>query len=845
MATSNILSSNPIDWTTFYERNRNDGGGIQRLFETNLATLSLITTSHLKRPDKLVETIAGSTYSNMLMVAGDEDGMVNILHHGFVNATSFGGEASILFLSGNSSEAPLKALAHASAVVPLKSGSGRTRRGGTRATLDSPTFSDMWKVESETAFMNLRGNGNPILRDKPNHMMIGPAIFTLAGGAQRIRAKTLAFQIISRIRDETGDDSASSALGGSILDDAEADAENTHMTPPPTTSRSRTTDVIEIFDSGHREGSLGEDDTDAQHWDDDEDRALLQRPRGGADDPSANENDPGTVTAGGASGDGSSNESPTDDSNDHIEHLLSWLWACEKKMVVSSKLSDPIYDDLLVSRLRTIRTKLDEAPNNEQERGNRRHVHRPGSPSTGVGNVSERRKTNTFNTRPTDRQSDVNAIATAGLSSLATTTKEIADVLERMEMNRRQEHTKKESDKSFLRNLGTMQRELFSTLCTDELGEIAEHPKFLKGLMETKTPQKAIAMIRSEIWEWEGSFFDGPFHRFLANGYLSRDGNKGSPGGFTLFMFCPKNVEASLNTNKSDIALLRDYFGLDVDDDTVNHYAKQGWFYPSNHYDLRVQLKTALSMLELLTGEGSIATHGLSYILHSARWDRYAPLLAERFKTESLFGAKFVYCLDRNLQVFFAKVSRWDADDPLSTEANYLRNKAEGLLDRIDDGHTLGTILPSTIYGPAGAKRALEQQEASGGDAPNKKGRSTGPNKQSTAGRSNQTAPLTTLALLESAETTNTNTVPEWLLPKGTQYYDFFLSKDRSTRGWPLLDDARLTSSPAPMCIRFQATGKCREACRMAHVLANAMTADSRKRIGDRFRDAYGARSSA
>ena len=59
-----------------------------------------------------------------------------------------------------------------------------------------------------------------------------------------------------------------------------------------------------------------------------------------------------------------------------------------------------------------------------------------------------------------------------------------------------------------------------------------------------------------------------------ANGYLARDGNKGSPGGFNLFMFCPKNVEASLNTNKSDIlALLCDYFGLDMDEDTINHYA--------------------------------------------------------------------------------------------------------------------------------------------------------------------------------------------------------------------------------------------------------------------------------
>lgn len=98
-------------------------------------------------------------------------------------------------------------------------------------------------------------------------------------------------------------------------------------------------------------------------------------------------------------------------------------------------------------------------------------------------------------------------------------------------------------------------------------------------------------------------------------------------------MFCPKNVEASLNTNKSDIALLRDYyFGLvDVDDDTVNHYTRQAWFtLAANHYDLQVQLKTACAMLDLLTaGEGSIASHGLLYILNPARWDRYAQLLAE------------------------------------------------------------------------------------------------------------------------------------------------------------------------------------------------------------------------
>ena len=92
MALSKLLSSNPLSWTTFYERNRNDGGGIERLFGASLSTLSIIATSHLKKPDKLVETIAGSTYSNMIMVAGDEEGSVHILHHGFVKGNRAGDE---------------------------------------------------------------------------------------------------------------------------------------------------------------------------------------------------------------------------------------------------------------------------------------------------------------------------------------------------------------------------------------------------------------------------------------------------------------------------------------------------------------------------------------------------------------------------------------------------------------------------------------------------------------------------------------------------------------------------------------------------------------------------------
>jgi hypothetical protein len=175
-------------------------------------------------------------------------------------------------------------------------------------------------------------------------------------------------------------------------------------------------------------------------------------------------------------------DDPLDDTA-QIEHLLSWLWACERKMVPASKLSDPIYDTLLVTRLRGIRSKLDN-PNQTSTTHTRSQDNpaRTGAPFNRSDNSTARRPSEVNEVARQGR------VATDGLSDLALTTKEIAEVLERMETNRRQEHKEKENDKSFLRNLGTMQRELFTTLGTDKLGEIPEHPTFLKNLMDTKTP---------------------------------------------------------------------------------------------------------------------------------------------------------------------------------------------------------------------------------------------------------------------------------------------------------------------------------------------------------------------
>jgi hypothetical protein len=72
---------------------------------------------------------------------------------------------------------------------------------------------------------------------------------------------------------------------------------------------------------------------------------------------------------------------------------------------------------------------------------------------------------------------------------------------------------------------------------------------------------------------------------------------------------CPTLARHLTNT-----ARLREYFDMDVKDDMIAYYAKQGYYHPKNPSDLRIQLQTAYDMLELFTCKKSIATIGLVLI---------------------------------------------------------------------------------------------------------------------------------------------------------------------------------------------------------------------------------------
>ena len=95
------------------------------------------------------------------------------------------------------------------------------------------------------------------------------------------------------------------------------------------------------------------------------------------------------------------------------------------------------------------------------------------------------------------------------------------------------------------------------------------------------------------------------------------------------------------NRSKGNSELLREYLGMDVEESTLEYYTKQGYYTPSTPNDLRIQLKTALNMLELLTCDGTIAGKGLAYLLDQRRWNRLTTMLNDRFNSETEFGAKF------------------------------------------------------------------------------------------------------------------------------------------------------------------------------------------------------------
>ena len=159
-------------------------------------------------------------------------------------------------------------------------------------------------------------------------------------------------------------------------------------------------------------------------------------------------------------------------------------------------------------------------------------------------------------------------------------------------------------------------------------------------------------------------------------------------------------------------------------------------------------------MLELLTFPSSIATTGLHYFLEPKRWARMTTVLGDRFKAEKDFGAMFCYSLDRSLQNFFDKVTRWP-DITRDGNPNYLLKKAETLFEAIEDGRGLNIILPITLLVTA-AKADPKKRDG-------------GIKEPAEAKKAKKTSGTIEAAPKETKHF-NDDTKADWLLPNGTSY---------------------------------------------------------------------------
>jgi len=742
-----MASTTSGTWTAFYERNKDDNGAIQRLFRTNLTMFSVMSENHLNDTVRIMETVGGSNYGNMLLVPGTT-GFMQVLHHGFTHSAELGGPMDIVAVHGNLSEASLKVIPKDTIVMQAGNNTGRRR-----SAIECPTMDSILGTTTAEEFRALAPAKNEILRQKPNHIFIGPDTFFLTKGAKQVRSSELAALIIDRFTIDADDDDQ---VAQAKLDEA------------------------------------------------------------------------GTA-----------------------ELLLSFLWASERNLLAPVTLTEPGESNVLNSIHRAMKARiaaLSEVDDNDEDK----HDDGESGEETQRGNRKSGFSGRGFMDDDDDDGIESEHFGTAGeerseqeprrkrgepesnrFRDFTVTTAGIVDVMKQVELARQNERKKDAQEKSLLRHLGRSQRELFLVLSTSEMSVAPELTDFMSQLSKETSASKALQQVVNESKDWEGTFSHGGFHKFLSSGFVSQEQNRGNPGGFNLFMFHPRTVEmpgsSSFDAAK---ARLRDLFDAKVDDETIAHYSKQGLFAASNHHDMRVQLQTALDMLVLLVGPGSIATKGLAYVLEPKRWSRMSPLYHERFQAESLFGAKFIYCLDRSLQQFLRRLERPDERDSVGSAD--LLHRARELLSRIDEGYDVTVRLPAALQpipvasglNNAGASAPLALTEGAPTGTPAKKKRKVGaPGPAGEAG---------------SQIVTNTSPYPAWKLPDGKRYADFFQGRTQSTQNWPVVPDTRLGNrSPAPLCIRFQATAACRRNCRLAHVSRTAIDPAVRRLVDDKFVAAY------
>jgi hypothetical protein len=193
-------STHPTTWTAFYNKNRNDGGAVEALFQQDDDTLSAIAKNHTLDRNKLISTITGSDGANFMLVPAAKKNSLEWIHQGMAFDLTFGGDMLLAFAHGNLSSSPFKLLTITSAIDNLGT-TGSTTRKATAGQL-SPKPESYFSVKDEAGFAALPAEDCGVLQGHPNHAFIHPSYFIHCDGPKTVRASYLAVAIIDQLQEQ-------------------------------------------------------------------------------------------------------------------------------------------------------------------------------------------------------------------------------------------------------------------------------------------------------------------------------------------------------------------------------------------------------------------------------------------------------------------------------------------------------------------------------------------------------------------------------------------------------------------------------------------------------------------
>jgi hypothetical protein len=487
-----------------------------------------------------------------------------------------------------------------------------------------------------------------------------------------------------------------------------------------------------------------------------------------------------------------------DNAKQDVEALLAFLWVSARGALKLVQLADIPESPQLNHQCETLRQKV---------RGGGIATSTRGGTEPGV---------------PTARTSEVAAL-TGAAQSLMT-------AMNSNERIRRRERQEDKEDKSLIKSLGPDQQKLFHALATDDLRDPPDTSEFMKGILRLRSPHAAANQVISAMGDRLGTVSLSGLHRFFSNGFISQENNSAEPGGLSILICRTKGSSSGPTAFHKDKARVREYMGLDVDEDMVHYILKKEYFIPQNVHDLRIQIETFQFVLELLTIRRGVLTRGLRVITGS--FDQYHTLLEEMFLVVDNFALKFLLTIDRAIQSFLQKLQRIRRPDQARGELRgYLENKARTMLQDLEDNIPPRIIVPASLIKPNTGQ--ARRQPGRGLEDSGGKDRAAPPKDPA---RTKQIRPDKEKAAQLPA--LNTDVQKNWQVPTGKDYREFFPRDSPNLDGWPRLPDPRNRGTKC-MCVKFQVNGTCNQGCYLSHQTRGEMAPQDKKTIDEKFAKIY------